>query len=416
MSFGLKQIILALPLLFLSCEKPERELPVLPPDTNSEGYLDTLWTVPMIPSQPNRVCSSSQIYLYDEKIYYADVKCQNKLRALDSNGNQVWVSNHAIFTEDMYLRRKAIQDDNWLYFIYNQVIYKLDLNTDALTALYTVPQHLFVWKLVKHDEEIFMSVKKARFDNDWVALMSVDVNTANLDTVWSNSRTDDMIPHLVTPQIETNNGEDFAYLTVNYFQDGNPTNQFADLFCYNLTKDQLIWKADSFEVARTSISTSPPIVNGNVVVKMGYRTIHGFDKATGDILWTYHSPDDDGHFATGFIANYGSNVVAKADNDHFISIRASSGSVNYDLEDRGYTPSWKYYIIDGVIYYVAVGDARFVALRLADGKKLMYLKNPPIKTINEYADITDWFAIDEETRTGYVHDYSRISAFKIPEF
>ncbi|MDZ7848510.1 MAG: PQQ-binding-like beta-propeller repeat protein [Owenweeksia sp.] len=315
----------------------------------------------------------------------------------------------------MYLSRQAVQDENWYYFLYNHDIYKFNINTDVLTPLYTVPDHLSVWKLVKHGDKLFMSVKKKRFDNDWVGLLSVDVNTGVLDTAWAHTRTDDNIPFLVTPHIVSENGEEIVYFAIDHFQDGHPTNVSADMYCYNITKDKLLWKVDSFET-QASISTTPPVVNGNTLVKIGYRTIYGFDKGNGNLLWTYHSPDSDGHFAHGFLANYGSNVLAKADNDHFVSINASSGTINYDIENTGYTPSWKYYIMDGVIFYTAVGDARFVAIRMADGERLMFHKNPPEKTINEYADITYWYAIDKESRTGFVHDYSRITAFKIPEF
>ena len=132
--------------------------------------------------------------------------------------------------------------------------------------------------------------------------------------------------NLYPPEVEINQNND----TILYFQERkskrneNFTN--SSLFCYNLTKDSLIWKIDSVDSLVSNIS-NPPLVDDEKVYFLTAKTFHCYDKYTGEKLWERYFEDT--NFLSAGYGFYKDVIYVVDDRLNLIEVYRDSGEVKY---------------------------------------------------------------------------------------
>lgn len=131
---------------------------------------------------------------------------------------------------------------------------------------------------------------------------------------------------LYPPEVEFTPEND----TILYFQkrkslDKGPYSN-ADLYCYNLTKDTVVWQVVTVDSLVSNIG-NPPLVDDSRVYFLSAKRFHCYDKQTGKKLWERYFSNT--NFLSAGYGLYKDVVYVVADNGDLIAVYKSSGTVKY---------------------------------------------------------------------------------------
>jgi len=183
-----------------------------------------------------------------------------------------------------------------------------------------------------------------------------------------------------------------------------------DIIAWNLSKDELLWRVDSFPVR--SFNVKAPIIHHNIALFMTGKSIYAFDLILGKLIYTTTFEESNFINFTGSYANIYDNtlIVWDVNGTLIAGIDPSTGQTRWKhVKESSYSGSAQYasfvrygpYLINGNFNQLDV-------IRISDGKIMYQLYN------------TGWLykgrmVLDEEKRLLYAATEKHIICYQLPE-
>ena len=163
-------------------------------------------------------------------------------------------------------------------------------------------------------------------DSDSSSMFMYDLNKGYWKEIFKTYKKDGFSANLYPPSVEIIENND----TLLYFQNrGYKSSEYiesSELYCYNMTKDTVLWKISRVDSLVSNIN-NPPLIDDKHVYFLTAKTFHCYDKKTGDVVWeTYFSGTN---FLTSNYLLSDDKVIVCGDNGELIGVYKDSGKVAY---------------------------------------------------------------------------------------
>jgi len=186
----------------------------------------------------------------------------------------------------------------------------------------------------------------------------------------------------------------------NRFSHPDKNLQGYELYCYNMTKKEMVW--NSMVDSLVSNVNNPPYVDDASVYFCGSKTVHCFDKFTGERIWRTHFPNTN-FLATNYLMTE-DKIVIGSDNGERISVRKSDGKVVYNI--KSYTTSfWRLARYNNWLLNV---NKQLEVYDINTGEKKFFLN-----TRHKKGYFNTGVAIDESTGLFYLPDGYNMMCIKV---
>ena len=306
--------------------------PVTPPDTLEVDSLpyDIIWQT------PQNIRDSSGSYsphftpviigdlvfcannVFSDFLYYKDIDTVTAYNIL--TGEVVWKWSDFISSKKN-VSGNAV-DQNILYVTNGFELVAIDALTGK-TIFRRVSNFGPIYFSVSHQMLFHIDMNHQKLSGD---LLIYNTQNQKWDKVVTVQRKEPFTMYLFPPRADIQNNGDTLLFFQNRFSHPDKNLQGSELYCYNMTKKEMVW--NSMVDSLVSNVNNPPYVDDARVYFCSSKTVHCFDKFTGERIWRTHFPN------TNFLAaNYlmtEDKIVIGSDTGHKIGVRKSNGSIVYN--------------------------------------------------------------------------------------
>ncbi|HRQ31167.1 MAG TPA: PQQ-binding-like beta-propeller repeat protein [Saprospiraceae bacterium] len=194
-------------------------------------------------------------------------------------------------------------------------------------------------------------------------------------------------------------GDTLLYFQKRFYR-SEPFLAGSELYCYNLSKKQIVWNAivDSLD---SNINNTPYVAEGRIFF-CSSKTVHCFDKSTGARIWRTHFPKTN-FLATNYLMTE-DKIVIGSDNGERIGVRKNDGKVVYNI--NSYASSfwrlnrYKNWLLNVhkqlEIYDINTGEQKFF-----------------LNTTHKKGNFNTGVAVDESTGLFYLPDGYNMMCIKV---
>lgn len=234
-------------------------------------------------------------------------------------------------------------------------------------------------------------------------LMMFDIKTNSWVEVFKTTTFDNFIVRLFPPQTEVNQDNDTILYFQNRLYQESTFIESSELYCYNLTKDSIIWKVSPVDSFVSNLS-NPPLIDESNLYFLTAKTFHCYNKYTGKVIWETHFPNTNFLVTNYLLAD--DKVVICADNGDLIGVNKNTGSVLYD--DFKYTSS-----LHSIIYKNYILNSYKSGLDIFDinNGELLHRWDPH----RSPGQFNTGAAVDENTGYIYISDGFYLECIEFPE-
>lgn len=235
------------------------------------------------------------------------------------------------------------------------------------------------------------------------AIVMTDIYSGIWDTIFTIDMVDDFSVGLYPPTAVVDINND----TILYFQNRqyrtSPYEGKIDLYAYNMTADTILWMVEDLDPQGNSSIYPPLFYDGKIYFKGTYN-IFCLNAETGETIWQKLFTGFGEDLLMGNLMLLENKLIVKTSYESIYALDPVSGSVIWDNQDAGATPSDMVYY-NGVLYYGSYGDGKLHAIDIFTGNQLWEMDSPNKGKPNTYnANLTWPVAIDPVLNRLYTSD------------
>jgi len=223
-------------------------------------------------------------------------------------------------------------DQNTLYVTNGFELVAIDALTGK-TIFRRVSNFGPIYFSVSHQMLFHVDMNQQKLSGD---LIIYNTQKKNWDKVVTVHRKEPFTMYLFPPRADIHNNGDTLLYFQNRFSHPDKNLQGSELYCYNMTKKEMVW--NSMVDSLVSNVNHPPYVDDSRVYFCSAKTVHCFDKFTGERIWRTHFPNTN-FLATNYLMTE-DKIVIGSDNGERIGVRKSDGKVVYNIKSYA-TSFWR---------------------------------------------------------------------------
>ncbi len=410
----MKKIIYIFLPIFLLCsqsckDKDDNSGPDIPVEPPLATNLTLLWETPL--TVTNSLVGSSIPTIIDDKIAFAKRSVNPDITSefiyMDKNtGEEItrWVNDDGVST---YGLSYSNGEDH--FFGSGNTTYHINPETGETIQKFT-DLTAGDFKVFGIEDYVFHAVATPNLHE----LMAYNIETLESKVLLSKADTAGYNANIkwCTPVI-SEEGDKWLYIMNAYFIGTNPSSSKLEMYCYNVTTDEMIWD-HKFETIFPAANASEPgqLSNKNLIFNAG-PYLFALDKLTGEKQWEIK-----------FDWNMGGNANLVDDEKlyvldgtggmyRFLVIDAETGNIIGEQAGvKGLTSNMVRY--KESIYYASSSDGQLYSLDRHTGK-LNYKTQAPFKAEDADRFFLNGLAIDEETGRLYAFDWVSALCFQIED-
>ncbi|HEB61556.1 MAG TPA: hypothetical protein ENI82_00235 [Bacteroidetes bacterium] len=404
----MKKLIFICTILFLlSCGKEKPPLtPTVPEptDTTSSNSL-VIWQIPL--TEDTSACFSIDTEMINDGILFSCrpagfVTRDELLRMVDKEtGSLIWEwDNYITTTVGQSAENVKVIEDQIIVMNSSQDNYGIDANTGQT-----------VWSILIEDGNPYISSYGNLIFHTSSYGGSPISDSTNIR--YCNGRLGDwqeIIKFYKTDEYEVNCKNPSAYVnhegdTIIFFKvtqlDISPYDVKVDFYCYNMTRDSILWMKEDFDPAGES-NHNPPLIDGDYVYHVGVREVFCFDKFTGETIWQWGFPFESWTFFQTDYLTHGDKFILSRTNGDLFALNKLTGEVIWVIEDHkaGFTPT-SMTVYNDKLYY---GSGDFYIIDINEGKVRRSFPSPNTYDGFPSAIFRNNVTIDEENKRMYTTD------------
>ncbi len=413
-------ILLAfLPFLTCSCRPETNECPEcpVPPDTTSTGPFKVLWRIPLNPDTAE--CISMRPVVYNGNVLYSMlfyVDGYEYLRMVDAKtGAPVW-SWDPIWPGETLWPTSRFAKDNIFVMTHWGPTYGIDMNTGAnlwandVSTFETsgTPNISGIGDFVYADHSARIILDTASY------YVRANIHNGIWDTLFMLKIEDGYRPTLHPPSLWVSPVGDSILIFQNRQWNFPVSDGRIDLLAYNLKTRTFEWKVKDFDPEGNSNVIEPTVYNNKIYFQAA-RIVYCFDAATGNKLWSWHTPllTDNLLSATLLVAE--NKLFVKPNNQYSLyGLDLNTGQTLVKIDDVGPGQgALSYY--NGIIYYAS--GARLYAIRPSTKEVIWHDLSPNEKGPGPWAGRTyfDDVVVSPEHGCVFIGDRFFLMAIKLIE-
>ena len=157
-------------------------------------------------------------------------------------------------------------------------------------------------------------------------LLMYDAKTNLWKKIFKTFAFDGFVVRLFPPTTEIDNQNDTILYFQNRLYQKSSYIESSELYCYNLTKDSVLWKISPVDSLVSNI-INPPLIDETQVYFLTAKTFHCYNKYTGDKVWETYFPNT--NFLSSNYLLYEDKVMICADNGELIAVNKYTGATLY---------------------------------------------------------------------------------------
>jgi outer membrane protein assembly factor BamB len=359
--------------VLLLCSCKEEELitwdPYVYPD---EPENTVLWQVPLHPDTLG--CLATWPKVYDNHIVCSGEEgWESPVRVfmVDTGGSLVWESD-VIFNENCSSISATVgtgsyQYENMLAMLCNADPRVIDMQMGQVLWHYEVPgsgNHSPY--MSGFGDQIFHPYADGINPYTKSMIARANIHTGVWDTIFSVNMTDGYSADLYPPGAWVNNVGDTIICFQNRQWRDPPYDGKIDLYAYNLTADSLLWMHPDIDADGNS-AVFPPMESDGKVYFRGYFHLYCLDAQSGELLWTWTSPNSINDLLyTNTIVEDG-KVFLKTTGPELFALDAVNGNEIWHTSGFGEIPS-ELVAFDGMLYFSTETDGKLNAVNMDTGE------------------------------------------------
>ncbi len=206
------------------------------------------------------------------------------------------------------------------------------------------------------------------------------------------------VTHMLT------NGDTIIYSLAHKY-DHLTNKQEVDLYCYNITKQNILWQQNSFDSHFNVYPTQIDIETKSIIV-LGLRCVYSFDLLTGKENWRHERGWPHNMLGSNYLIEK-EKVIFGEDIGPVVALNKFNGELIWENDE------FCCQIHDIKVYenLVLANGGWLMFLDLETGKTKYIIKDPDVSS-----NLFGGTAIDTALKRLYIADYSYLYALEIPTF
>ncbi|HMX03656.1 MAG TPA: PQQ-binding-like beta-propeller repeat protein [Chitinophagales bacterium] len=369
--------------VLLLCSCKEEELLTWDPyeyPEDPEPPNELIWQVPL--HQDTLGCLATWPQIYQNAILCSGEEgWENPVRvfAVDTSGNLMWESN-AVFNENCSsisasVGTGAYQYQNMVAMLCNADPRVVNIQTGEVMWHYEVPgsgNHSPY--MSGFGDQIFHAYADGPNPYTKSYIARANIYTGIWDTVFSIEMVDGYSADLYPPGAWVDNNGDTIICFQNRQWRNPPYDGKVDLYAYNLTADSLLWMYSDIDPDGNS-SVFPPVYADGKVFFRGYFHVYGLDAKTGNLIWTWASPNvaNDLLYTNTLVVD--DKVLVKTTGPELFALDPDNGSEIWHTSGFGEIPS-ELEAFDGMLYFSTEIDGKLNAVNIQNGSLEWTMTSP----------------------------------------
>ena len=403
-------LLLVFPILYFSCSTDPFE--VIPNESEVEEIDTTLiWKVPLNPDT-SYAFPFSKLTLYQDKLvtsaeYTDEVNyTSTSLVCYNTEGQLQWSWKDL---DGLRFIRDEGSIDNLIFVNQDKNAYCFDINTGEQQWYYGINSGVGNWINGSNEGLVFKPIRYGGTpQSDSVVIMVADVQVGEFQEVFKIRLGDNehdgngvSIPNVLHYK-DDNNDDILVFQVNNLFMPPN-YKEMIDLYSYNLTQKEIMWKKES--IADGHNVHIPQMDDDNIYFATKYD-FFSFNKKTGTQNWNTSLYWD---FQGSNYVLHKDFIVTNLDNGDLIALSKHNGQIVWIKEQLSYCCS-KLRVYDDKIFF-GNGDLFIVDIYSGD-VLLRYSSDTP----SDQAIFYNRVAVDLPNNRMYVQDGYFLFALNIPEW
>jgi outer membrane protein assembly factor BamB len=410
--------------LFLNCHKEPLPPVQMPPPVAVESKLKILWQVPVTPDTSGEHTTKPQCLVNGNIVFTSDFASPSAFVSLldAETGQKRWKFDNFILPIDGFTNYNVFSVQNKVIVNAWHRTYSLDVQTGNLDwsidvsadgagepRITTIGDYIYKFNYTgtKPHSTSESLVRTHYLLGRWDTLLTITAEDSfhlNLSppSLWINPQGDSIL-------ILRDNGLRYVLATPH-----EGRYNLVNLYAWNMRTRQYEWQLKDF-INSFSVSSHPPIIEGN---KMYLRTrdhLSCLDLATGDVIWSMNVQPGDMTLSGGMVMheNYligqGSNNGMRAVDKNLVYFRWTNS------ETIGSATKVNYF--DGIVYYTSTGNSSLWAVDANNGDIIWNEFSPNVfnqRTRDAGFDFAD-VVIDPVRRVLYTADRYYMMCIQLPD-
>lgn len=322
----------------------------------TDSFMPVIWYVPLLPDTLH--AHGMTPFMYNNLVITGGEKVWGsepwQLRVFDKlTGEQVFSYTIGIGFDCQTMP----QDEMHIVQLNNKLVFCC---SDAVMC-FNLDSYSFDWitnsngnsSITNFGETIFQTRDDGSYPTLKSTLMKTNINTGIWDSVFSVEKEDIYDESLFHPalQIDETGDSILVFQSRGWAWDTTGVGGRVNLYCYNMSKDSLLWKINNIEPNGIGSTLNPLIVNSKVYFP-SYRTLYCLSLQTGELLWSRSFEKFGEYFRGCNIKYYLNQLIVKPSGDYIYSISPEDGSIIWETEDNAGNPS-ELEFYDEKIYYTS---------------------------------------------------------------